>query len=573
MAFNIENVSGVVLSIDDLGITLSIGEEIDLNLVEDGLIVATSANGGDLESLVTVGNLIVKDPWDGVTPLSLADALEALRAKNEPNWRVGLGARIGDISDVDLVTVPPADNDFLSYDNATGNWVPQAGGGGSTQNLWETVNADSGSTTANTPTDTLTITGGTGISTAIVGDTLTISASGGGPGADELVKVTANDTTSGYLFDKLTPTVNQIDLVEVNDGSNETLNISISNNAQFPGNEGVTVPSGTEGERPVSPNVGEVRLNTSNGFLEYWNGTQWITLVGNSTGPGTTQGTNVGFHYVMNSKAQNTWVGTLDTQLPSSVTQYIMPYDAIITGITYGNDSPLSDTDVYLEFASELAGSSNTTIYRWEIRNTRIARNTFIGELFEIDFTGITGLSLPNGGQPAAYFNVPISTSAYIFPGKVIRFWFSDGSTTPPTTPPGGSLVAIPFVGTETDQQISDLVVTAMTVTSAEEDLSNADNLGGTTPIISCKLVYGGNVDNPTDGTIPTNAVFTQIQQGGPYGVPMSRGGKLGVYLKDPGSGSGPKAPANVIFSVFVQWAEDPHEQEYETYTGSWNTP
>jgi len=43
------------------------------------------------------------------------------------------------------------------------------------QNLWATVAGDTGSTTANTTTDTLTIAGGDGISTAVSGDTLTIT--------------------------------------------------------------------------------------------------------------------------------------------------------------------------------------------------------------------------------------------------------------------------------------------------------------------------------------------------------------------------------------------------------------
>ena len=49
------------------------------------------------------------------------------------------------------------------------------GGGDPDQNLWETVSSDSGSAVANITTDTLTIAGGTGISTAVAGDTLTIT--------------------------------------------------------------------------------------------------------------------------------------------------------------------------------------------------------------------------------------------------------------------------------------------------------------------------------------------------------------------------------------------------------------
>jgi len=48
------------------------------------------------------------------------------------------------------------------------------------QNLWATIAATSGSTTANSTTDTLTVVGAGGITTSIAGDTLTITGSGGG---------------------------------------------------------------------------------------------------------------------------------------------------------------------------------------------------------------------------------------------------------------------------------------------------------------------------------------------------------------------------------------------------------
>lgn len=44
-----------------------------------------------------------------------------------------------------------------------------------TQNLWATINGNTGSTSANSPTDVLSILGGTNISTAVSGDTLTIN--------------------------------------------------------------------------------------------------------------------------------------------------------------------------------------------------------------------------------------------------------------------------------------------------------------------------------------------------------------------------------------------------------------
>ena len=50
--------------------------------------------------------------------------------------------------------------------------------GVSSINVFQTIGADTGSTTANSQTDTLTIAGGTNITTAIVGDTLTVNFGG-----------------------------------------------------------------------------------------------------------------------------------------------------------------------------------------------------------------------------------------------------------------------------------------------------------------------------------------------------------------------------------------------------------
>lgn len=69
---------------------------------------------------------------------------------------------------------------------------------GVTQNLWETFQADTGSTSANTTTDVLTITGGTDISTEIVGDTLTINYTGAGGGGANALNDLTDVNTAGY---------------------------------------------------------------------------------------------------------------------------------------------------------------------------------------------------------------------------------------------------------------------------------------------------------------------------------------------------------------------------------------
>jgi plastocyanin len=84
---------------------------------------------------------------------------------------------IDDLSNVDVTTAAPTTNQILKWDGS--NWVPgddQAGV--SAINVFQTVNADSGTTTANSQADTLTIAGGTNITTAVSGDTVTVNFSG-----------------------------------------------------------------------------------------------------------------------------------------------------------------------------------------------------------------------------------------------------------------------------------------------------------------------------------------------------------------------------------------------------------
>jgi len=83
------------------------------------------------------------------------------------------------------------------------------GGGGTDQNLWFTINADSGTTSADSTTDALTIAGGTDIATSITGDTLTINYTGSGGGA----------TNMADLSDVSIPTIQQGDML-VYTGSN-----------------------------------------------------------------------------------------------------------------------------------------------------------------------------------------------------------------------------------------------------------------------------------------------------------------------------------------------------------------
>ena len=86
---------------------------------------------------------------------------------------------INSLTDVDTTTNAPTNNQVLKWSQSDGKWLPGDDQAGiSSLNLFQTINADTGSTTADTQTDTLTITGGTNINTSITGDTVTIDFAG-----------------------------------------------------------------------------------------------------------------------------------------------------------------------------------------------------------------------------------------------------------------------------------------------------------------------------------------------------------------------------------------------------------
>ena len=84
-------------------------------------------------------------------------------------------------------TIPSALTDLSIVDGSSGQVLSANGNGtfsfitpaaSGLQNIFQTVGADTGTTTANSTTDTLTVAGGTNITTSIVGDTVTINYAG-----------------------------------------------------------------------------------------------------------------------------------------------------------------------------------------------------------------------------------------------------------------------------------------------------------------------------------------------------------------------------------------------------------
>ena len=109
----------------------------------------------------------------------------------------------------DLGIADGTENQVLSTDGA-GNFTfvdpgAGAGGGDPDQNIWATISADVGDTTANSTTDTLTIAGGTNIDTIISGDTLTVNLAGTIPdNLADLDDIPANFNVSKFYLPAIT---------------------------------------------------------------------------------------------------------------------------------------------------------------------------------------------------------------------------------------------------------------------------------------------------------------------------------------------------------------------------------
>ena len=52
---------------------------------------------------------------------------------------------------------------------------------------------------------------------------------------------------------------------------------------KFGGTAGVVIPSGTNSNRPATPELGQTRYSSERGFVEIWNGADWVTVSGASS--------------------------------------------------------------------------------------------------------------------------------------------------------------------------------------------------------------------------------------------------------------------------------------------------
>jgi len=186
--------------------SLAVGGTLEAEAIQStGTGVPTFTSGSDIKLNAANGAGQVDITGDVVVSGVISGDASGLTNLPISNFNFGIAAddsTIVEISNGESFKIIGGTNVTTSSD-AEGNITINAStSGGTTQNLFETISADTGSTTANTATDALTVAGGTDISTTISGDTLTINytGSGGASAASDLSDVNTSGATTGDML-------------------------------------------------------------------------------------------------------------------------------------------------------------------------------------------------------------------------------------------------------------------------------------------------------------------------------------------------------------------------------------
>jgi len=126
MSYFIRNLTATDIEINDLGLTIETGIDLDLRAEPINAIALSN----DLPTLINAGSVIIINPIDGVTPLSLIDSIAVLDSTNiAPYGIVGVSPLLNQLNDL---SVPSPTHDYvLTYDSIIGKWIaklPQGGG-------------------------------------------------------------------------------------------------------------------------------------------------------------------------------------------------------------------------------------------------------------------------------------------------------------------------------------------------------------------------------------------------------------------------------------------------------------
>lgn len=268
-------VSGSASDLDSL-------TDVDTSGVSDGQVLSYD-NGSSTWIPTTVSS--AASALDDLTDVDTTGAVNGSVIKyNGTSWVIGsddsgssITVQSDGVTTVAAATTVNFTGDFTVSDSGSGvvEVNVDIGGGSSEGNAFETVTGDSGSVTATTPNDVLTIAGGTDISTSISGSTLTVAYTGTAGDTNQnafsSVALSASGTGSVSGDTTIASTV-----------ATDTLNIVASDNVTVTGNNAsqtITIESAASGGSSALDDLTDVdTTGVSDGqVLTYDNGTStWV---------------------------------------------------------------------------------------------------------------------------------------------------------------------------------------------------------------------------------------------------------------------------------------------------------
>ena len=257
-------------------------------------------------------------------------------------------------------------------------------------------------------------------------------------------------------------------------GSVSWVTAAVANNATFTGSS-MVIPSGGNSSRPVSPQVGAIRLNTDQGTLEFWTGSSWGAIATFPQPPRNLVATDIG-----TSRSFNNASITVSFDLPvgnggSTITSYKITsspgsfVQTVNVPSTTATFTGLSSNKSYTFTGTSLntIGEGGTSSASSSVLATTIPQAPTIGT---VSVLSTTSVSIPftapsaNGGKSIGGYTItsspsislsyntsqttsPIAVSATFVSGQNYTFTIAANNGNGNSAPSSSSNAVAPLVG------------------------------------------------------------------------------------------------------------------------------